>query len=65
MPPCQKAIPFTDSRAMGPRLEGSRLTRVEIDHVELTTLRGGVVGSVRAVGKHLLIGVGEVSSRCI
>ena len=50
---------------MGPRLEGSRLTRVEMDHVELTTLRGGVVGSVRAVGKHLLIGVGEVSSRCI
>ena len=48
---------------MGSHLEGARLTRVEMDHVELTTLRGGVVGSVRAVGKHLLIGVGDVYLR--
>ena len=51
------------ARAMGPHLEGARLTRVEMEHVELTTLRGAVVGSVRAVGKHLLIGVGDVYLR--
>jgi len=49
--------------AMSPRLVGSRVEQVEMDHVERPVLRERVVDSVEAKGKHLLIGVGDLYLR--